>query len=520
MATRYEIVGRLASGTYTMKIISYLLIVMSALGACTLKADDFFDIEHIRYYDIKPDSGPTVYKETEQIDANNKKVKTQTFEPFLEVHVSVKDQIKSNSLIGKAYFYDKAKNLIATAAKPDVADHGNNERYDWPVILAADKDQFIYFAVPDQVLKQSTWSAVVVFGDSKGVDAQLFQGSDEQTPSDFDYTEKSLVEDKDGPPIERKPAMDPVIEHVVQTGNPNQPQITLFLRPPLGMTDASQAKGVLCLSILAGNVEAIKRQLQGFEPGQDVGGILKFAEDHKLIIICWGSHGLWDPHKSWDDLSPDDAWNTDEAFDQVANAWAQGVDFFVKEYGIPKNGYLLWGMSGSAQYACRLALRKPEYFLAIHAHIPSSFDKPTREGRRILWCLTTGEQESGYHRSLRFYSQCEALGYPIIYKAVVGLGHASSPISDELGRKFFEYALSVRDQRDAYDKSLEDPLAQSQLEQTDTSQTAPWIESFRNPAYVGDVVNQDVFTFAQADEVPKEFRVPLPTKEIADAWNH
>jgi hypothetical protein len=162
----------------------------------------------------------------------------------------------------------------------------------------------------------------------------------------------------------------------------------------------------------------------------------------------------------------------------------------VKEYGIPSNGYLLWGISGSAQYACRLALRKPEYFLAIHAHIPSSFDKPTPDGRRILWCLTTGELEAGHKRSLRFYQQCRALGYPIIYKAIVGLGHAGSPIADNIGREFFEYALSVRDQRIAFDSSLNNPLSQFQLAQADDGMVKPWLSSFCNPPYVGDAVNQ------------------------------
>jgi hypothetical protein len=179
----------------------------------------------------------------------------------------------------------------------------------------------------------------------------------------------------------------------------------------------------------------------------------------------------------------------------------------------------LWGLSGSAQYACRLALRKPEYFLAVDAHVPSSFDKPTPEASRILWCLTTGELESGHERSLRFYAQCRALGYPILYKAIVGLGHAASPIAENLGEKFFAYALTVRDQRLAYDKKQNDPLAQYQMSQASDAPAQPWIESFCQPAFEGDIVNQDMVPYDQADMVPAGFRTPLPTKELADAWN-
>ena len=107
----------------------------------------------------------------------------------------------------------------------------------------------------------------------------------------------------------------------------------------------------------------------------------------------------------------------------------------------------------------------------------------------------------------------------MIYKAVIGLGHSSSPIEENLGEKFFEYALSVRDQRLKYDASSNDPLAQFQASQTSPTESQPWIESFAKPAYVGDVVNQEMFPATDADMVPASFRTPLPTQDIANAWN-
>jgi hypothetical protein len=497
----------------------FLIAIFIMLFACfTVRADDFFDLRGIHYYQSPPEEGPAVFNEIDKIDENNHKIRVKVFVPCIQIRVSVKAQIRASSIIAHAYFYDSNKTLIGTDDSPAVVDQGDGN-YNLPVILSKDKEQGMCFAVPDKVLQQPDWFVVVVFGDAKGVDAELYGTQDGQELDDFDYPEKARLEDKAGPDIERKPTMDPLIEHVVQTDNPQQPQITLFLRPPLGMTDASEAKGVLCLSLLAFTLDDVKRQLQGFEAGDDLSGILKFAEEHKLIIICWGSHGLWNPRKNWDDLSPDAAWTTDKAFDQVADAWANGVQYFVKEYGIPDSGYLLWGISGSGQYACRLALRKPEYFLAIHAHIPSSFDKPTPGANKILWCLTTGELEPGYQRSLRFYAQCQALGYPIIYKAIIGLGHAGSPIADNLGAKFFEYALTQKDKRLSYDKALNDPLTGFQMSQTDDGIPQPWIDSFRKPAFVGDIVNQESVPFEQQNTVPPGYRTPLPTKEIEQAWN-
>lgn len=502
-----------------MRISLCLFFIISCawMGA---RADDFFDVDGVTFHQTAPPGESRATKEVPQLNAENKPMldkygKVILIEvpvPFIAANVRVKEQVRTKDVLFKAYFYDQSLKLIATESTPFAS---TEEQL--PVFVPKDEKLKILFAVPDSVLSQDNWSAIVVFGDAKGIDAQVYSNGNQVT--DYDFPEKNILEDKNGPPIERKTAMDPLVEHVVPTDNPNQPQITLFLRPPLGMTDASQAKGVLCMSLLAGSLDGVKRQLQGLEAGDDLAGILKFAEDNKLIIICWGSHGLWDPHKSWDDLSPDDAWATDKAFDQVANAWTNGVQYFVKEYGIPSNGYLLWGISGSAQYACRLALRKPDYFLAVHVHIPSSFDKPTPDGRKVLWCLTTGELEPGYKRSLRFYAQCRDLGYPIIYKAIMHLGHAGSPVADDIGLKFFSYALSVREQRAAYDASLNNPLTQFQLAQTDSSEIQPWMESFRKPAYVGDAVNQGMVPYEQKDTVPLGFRVSLPNKEIAEAWN-
>jgi hypothetical protein len=482
--------------------------------------EEFYKLEEVTFHQSAVQGEPQGTKAVPQLDDNNQPVLDEKKEPvmkqvpipFLAVHVSVKAQVSADTVLAKAYFYDENRQLIASDSSPSMTD--------WSVFIPQDKPQFIRFDIPDKVSLQSNWSAVVVFGDAKGVVAQCFPVIGQE--SYYDFPEKNILGDKSGPPIERKVAMDPLTEHVVKTENPDQPQITLFMRPPLGMTDASEAKGVMCLSVLAWDVDGVKRQLQkgSEEENADVTNMLKFADEHKLIIICWGSHGLWDPQKNWDDLDPNTARATDKAFDQVAKAWADGVQYFVKEYGIPSNGYLLWGQSGAAQYACRLALRKPDYFLAMHMHVPSSFDKPTPEGRKVLWCLTTGERESGYQRSLRFYAQCRALGYPMIYKAIVGLGHATSPIADDIGLKFFDYALSMRDQRLAYDASLNDPLKQSEMAQADNGQVQVWLESFRKPAYVGDAVNQGVFPYAQQDNVPPGFWVPLPTKEIAEAWNH
>ena len=208
----------------------------------------------------------------------------------------------------------------------------------------------------------------------------------------------------------------------------------------------------------------------------------------------------------------------DETFDDVSKAWAKGVEKLSQKYGMPDKDFLLWGVCGAGQYAARLALRQPQYFLAIHVHMPGSFDKPTPEANRVLWCLTTGELESGYQRSLRFLSACQELGYPIVYKAIVGLGHADHPLAQKLGLEFFEYAMSLREEKSMFETDMNNNLSSIKKEWK-ANPYRSWPESFRNPAFVGDVVNQEIFRFERAEMVPKKFLIMLPTRELANTWS-
>jgi hypothetical protein len=353
---------------------------------------------------------------------------------------------------------------------------------------------------------------VVVFGDKQAAVADVYPRG---LAALFDFPERPQVDKPER--VEREAVIDPVIEHVVKTHNEKQPQITLFMRPPVGMTDISEADGVLAMCLLAGNVGEIKRRLQELDTKDDVGSVLRFADKHKLVILCWGSRSLWNPNANWDEQSRQITKQMDETFDVVAKAWAKGVEELSRKYGMPDKNFLLWGVCGAGQYAARLALRQPQYFLAVHVHMPGSFDKPTPKANQVLWCLTTGELESGHERSLRFFYACKNLGYPIIYKAIIGVGHADHPLAEKLGLDFFEYALTLREEKSKFEAEMSNPLSNIRKEWVEKP-NRPWPESFRNPLFVGDAVNQEIFRFDRADMVPAAFQTMLPTRELADTW--
>ena len=475
--------------------VAFLPILPSAA-----QSFDFFKIQSVKQITTPPSKGMDVFKKTFKLDKNNKMI----FSPYLEVTVRVGERAQADTVYAKVYYYNKDKALISRTEKPTPVLRDAPKPHPMPVFFEKNKTETLYFIVPENVLATPDWRAVVVFGDMLAATAVVTPSG---MPQLYDFPERLAFDQPMR--VRRETVTDPVVEHVVKTGNPKQPQITLFMRPPIGMTDMSEADGVLAVCLLANSVEEVKRRLQQADSKDDVSGILRYAEKRKLVVLCWGSRSLWNPGKNWDELGKETAKRMDDTFDDVSAAWARGVENLSRRYGMPSSGFLLWGFSGAAQYAQRLALRKPQYFLAAHIHIPSSFDKPTVEAARVLWCLTTGENESGYERSLRFLTECRNLGYPILYKAIPGLGHQGHPAADRLGTVFFDYALSLREEKREYESTLAPKSSSAQ----------PWPASFREPPFAGDVVNQQVFRTEEATgQIPEAFWVNIPTKALADAW--
>ncbi len=314
-----------------------------------------------------------------------------------------------------------------------------------------------------------------------------------------------------------------ILQRSVPTRNPKQPTLQLYLRLPRS-ADKQPITGILAFCTWEQDQAAIlsKLDIQADDKPVDLPGpaalvrsIVRYAEDHRMAVLTWGTAEVWDNHMNTEELEHEKQRQFDRNFDLLANAWERGVKELSKEAGgVPTNNMLLYGMSRGAQWAHRLALRKPDYFLAVHVHIPSTFDKPTPEANKPLWLLTTGELEYGFEGAKAFYQECRALDYPIIFKAIEGLGHQGSAIADSLGLRFFDYALSVKAQREKYQVDSKDTLFRFMKRER-----GPWLQSFRQPEYFGDFVNQDYYPLAQAEMVPKNFRVPLPNKILADAWN-
>lgn len=432
--------------------------------------------------------------------------------PQVEADVSVSQDAQSQNLIAKAYFYDDQGRMIETRDRPSLADRvvrdgirGTVHASIWPTILPARARQSIFFPLPRN--RPAGWSVVVIFGNANGVAAASAPEGREQL---LDYPEKALaIRTAFSPDVELTDSAlpAPLIEQRMESDNPRYPAFTLLLHLPHGVTNPRDVSGVLATCMIADSVGQIRDRLNAIKPEGDPNPYFAFAESHRLAVLAWGARWVWNSFANFDELNKDQIRGWDDNFQRLADAWDRGVSLLVHDQGIPDHDYLMYGACAGGEWAHRLALHKPGRFLAVQMHISTSYDAPTPEASRVMWLLTTGELDSGYDRARRFYSAAHALNYPIIFKAIIGLGHGNSPLADQLGIRFFEYALAAKARRDAANAG---DLQKSQ---------ALDLSAFDASPYYGDLMNQGMFDARDKDMVPPGFLVPLPSREIAEAWN-
>ncbi len=403
--------------------------------------------------------------------------------PYLRVLVQTAVTTLGVRVNAMAHYFSEDKGPIESVGPfPRVRESG--ESLALPTYFEAGRPVVLCFPVPKRVDAYAVWSAIVVIGDTNDVAVATFPCGTVRW-NDYAFPEKNIA--LNGRRVERKADVNPLVEYTFGTRIKSHPRITFFLRKPTGMHSFVQSRGVLALCLLSHDVEGVKRRLQEAEARDDLTDVLRFAEDRGLTILCWGSQRFWDPRMNWDELARREAKSAAVLSREMADAWETAVKRIVTRYKIPERNYLLSGFSGAAQYALRLAMEKPQYFLAVHVHVPSSFPHPTPKAADLLLCLTTGEWESGYDRSIRFLEEAQTVGIPIVYKAIPRLGHATHPLATRLGLACFDFAL-------------ENPNKRS------------W-----RPVYSGDVYRQSVSPYVENPIAPG-ILIHIPSRSIAEAW--
>lgn len=302
-----------------------------------------------------------------------------------------------------------------------------------------------------------------------------------------------------------------IVEDTVNADSPGIAPLHFYLRLPTGQVDGTKVAGVLAYCTWETDGAALTQDLMvdtnrvGKEADNLSVQMVKYATAHNLALLTWSTPGGWNAQTDSSQLLNSQQSAQNREFQIYSRLWDEGVNHLVRKTGIPPGDYLLYGISRGAQWAHRLALRKPERFLAINIHVSSSYDVPTPEASHCLWLVTTGELEHGYALAKGFYEQCTQQGYPIVFKAEQNLGHNSCIEVEELRNKFFDYALELK--KEEADKKLDkDGIVTLAAQRLNAS-----------PEF-GDILNQDIISPTEAQELPPTLLERLPNEQVAQAW--
>jgi hypothetical protein len=294
------------------------------------------------------------------------------------------------------------------------------------------------------------------------------------------------------------PSPQKLIEHVVETNRPEQPQLRLFLRLPEGHTvDTPTARGVLAYCTFLSEDKNLRNLILNDDDPR-----VAFAKSNRLAILTWNTATLWRTGRSYDQIGREDRRARDRLFDDIARAWERGANALCKTHALPTSDFLLYGISRGAHWAGRLALRAPDRFLAVHIHVANSYDQVLGSSAGPLWLVTSGDLDMGRDNAMAFYRALEARKFPAVFKLANALGHSDSSEIEKLGVAFFAYAL------DAAKRAKGDPVANVMLGDLETS------------GLTGDFLTQEVYRGDGTLIVPEAQRVPLPNESVARAWGH
>ena len=295
-----------------------------------------------------------------------------------------------------------------------------------------------------------------------------------------------------------------IIELVEKTKIRGFEDIAFYCRMPnnkkafTGLGDSS-VRGVLALCTWNTKAEDVRQNVSSDGRFRKM---VNFADENNLALVSWTNFKGYNVFVDTEGLSEAQREKYERNYGVRVKEWKNGFKRLCRKVGIPDDNILIYGISGGGQMAHRLVLREPEMFTAIHIHINSSYDLPTRKGKEVLWLVTTGEVEHGYKSAINFYRSSLELGYHMIFKAGENLGHSNSPQIQALGLEFFKYCLKFGD-----------------FAEVDVAKDLSHFELMKYPAYVGDLRNQYAFETSHAEKfIDKKDMVALPTQDIADAW--
>ncbi len=216
-------------------------------------------------------------------------------------------------------------------------------------------------------------------------------------------------------------------------------------------------------------------------------GWTKWADAHGVFLVAPGfkDGNYWQPQ----------AWSGRAVFNALAE--------IKKSYDVDTSKVLYYGYSAGSQAANLFAAWRPDLCRAWVSHACGVFHEPSVRMKDVPGLVTCGDADAARDILSRdFVAKARAVGQPVVWKSFPNHPHDVPPGSLALARAFLAHWHETRrgellgGDADAHDASM--PL----------------------PTYIGDDP-EGLYWPADsvaARAVPKEDRVELPSRAVAEAW--
>jgi pimeloyl-ACP methyl ester carboxylesterase len=163
-----------------------------------------------------------------------------------------------------------------------------------------------------------------------------------------------------------------------------------------------------------------------------------------------------------------------------------------KRTGAETDQVLFFGFSAGAHFTHRFALWKPQRVKAFVAYSAGWWSEPTAQVRKVPALLMCGETDERYAATWEFFKKGQRLGCPWVWRSYAGTGHVLTPAVRDMAEVFLAHYVGRRGQRE--------------------EQAGMPVSRF------GDIQTFQTVNRAARDSIPEEFRIELPSKEVAEVW--
>lgn len=153
--------------------------------------------------------------------------------------------------------------------------------------------------------------------------------------------------------------------------------------------------------------------------------------------------------------------------------------------GVSTQQVLFFGFSAGAHVSHRFALWKPERVKAFVAYSAGWWSEPTEALKAVPALILCGEADERYKPTYQFFLKGHQLGCPWIWRSYDDVGHVLTPEIREMAEVFLHHYVSEKKQ-----ESLS----------------------------YGDFQSFQSIPKEEREKIPKEFRITLPCKRMAEVW--